>query len=109
MSTENDQHTAIEINSRIDRIEVTLTHVTDAIEKMADVLNRPQETKWGPILTAVSLLFVAGSGYTTLITMPMAREADVLRDKIMALESRELQDARDLGYLEGKLGIKQDE
>ena len=106
--SEMEQNSA-DIHSRIDRIEVTLTHVTDAIEKMADVINRPQEIKWGPILTAVSLLFIAGSGYTTLITMPMEREADVLRDKIVALENRELADARDLGRLEGKLGINIDE
>lgn len=101
-----------DINSRIDRIEVTLTHVTDAIEKMAkliDQLNRPQDVKWGPILTAISLLFIAGGGYTTLITMPMQREADDLQAQIMALEERELERERDLGRIEGKLGIKIDD
>lgn len=94
-----------DINSRIDRIEVTLTHVTDAIEKMAAVINRPTETKWGPILTAVSLLFVAGGGYTTLITIPMQREADQIQEELDDMSERELIYQRDLGRIEGKLGI----
>ena len=98
-----------DINSRIDRIEVTLSHAVDAIEKMADVVNKPSETKWGPILTAVSLLFVAGGGYTTLITMPMQREADRLQEEIYELRERELDDARALGRLEGKLGLQVNE
>lgn len=104
----DDQQTA-DVHSRIDRIEVTLTHVTDAIEKMAAVVNRPQKTQWGPILTAVGLLFVAGGGYTTLVTAPMEREAHVLRQKIQNLEARELDDARSLGRIEGTLGIKVDD
>ena len=98
-----------DINSRIDKIEVTLSHAVDAIEKMANIVNKPQETKWGPILTAVSLLFVAGGGYTTLITMPMQREADQLRTEIYELRERELEDARAMGRVEGKLGINVDE
>jgi len=90
-------------------MEVTLSHAVDAIEKIAGVINKPQETKWGPILTAVSLLFVAGGGYTTLITMPMQREADQLRTEIYELRERELEDARSLGRVEGKLGINVDE
>jgi chemotaxis regulatin CheY-phosphate phosphatase CheZ len=74
----DDQQTA-DVHSRIDRIEVTLTHVTDAIEKMAAVVN------------------------------PMEREAHVLRQKIQNLEARELDDARSLGRIEGTLGIKVDD
>lgn len=96
---------AQDVNSRIDRIEVTLSHVVDAIEKMSEIVNRPQETKWGPIMTALALLFAAAGGYTTLITMPMEREADQLRQEISALEERELERERDLGRIEGKLGI----
>jgi hypothetical protein len=98
-----------DLNSRIDKIEVTLSHAVDAIEKMASIVNAPQETKWGPILTAVSLLFVAGGGYTTLITMPMQREADQLRTQIYNLRERELDDARALGRIEGKLGVNLNE
>ena len=95
-----------EINSRIDKIEVTLSHAVDAIEKMANIVNKPQETKWGPILTAVSLLFVAGGGYTTLITMPMQREADNLRAELYELRERELENARLMGRIEGYLELK---
>lgn len=98
-----------DVNSRIDRIEVTLSHAVDAIEKIASVVNKPQETKWGPILTAVSLLFVAGSGYTTLITLPMQRENDRLQEQVLAMQERELKDARRLGIVEGRLGIDGDE
>jgi hypothetical protein len=97
------------IESRIDRIEVTLSHAVEAIEKLASVVNAPQETKWGPILTALALLFAAAGGYTTLITIPIEREADQLRTKIYKLEERELERERDLGRIEGKLGIKLDE
>jgi len=98
-----------ETNSRIDRIEVTLGHAVDAIEKIAAVVNKPQETKWGPILTAVSLLFIAGGGYTTLITIPMQRESDLLRQEVTYLKEREISLQRDLGRIEGKLGIRLDE
>ena len=103
----SDQNNA-DVHSRIDRIEVTLTHVADAIEKLAAVVNRPQRTQWGPILTAVSLLFIAGGGYTTLITKPMERESTVLRQRIWNLEERELDDARSLGRIEGALGLEVD-
>ena len=94
------------IHSRIDRIEVTLTHVTDTIEKLAQVINRPQETKWGPIMTAIGLLFVAGSGYTTLTTAPLARENIKQAEQILVLQARDLKMAKDLGRLEGMLGIE---
>jgi len=79
---------------------------------MADIVNKPVETKWGPILTAVSLLFVAASGYTTLITMPMQREADSLRQSNRELLDRELNRERDIGRIEGFLkaqGLELDE
>ncbi len=98
-----------ELNSRIDRIEVTLTHVVDTIEKMARVVNKPQETKWGPILTALTLLFLAAGGYTTLITQPIQREADVMRTEMNEMTGRELKRERDLGRIEGKLGLNLDE
>ena len=91
------------LNSRIDRIEVTLSHVTDAIEKMTTIINRPQTTQWGPILTAIGLLFVAGGGYTTLITMPMEREVVRLEAEISGMQDRELERVRDLGRIEGLL------
>lgn len=98
-----------DLNSRIDRIEVTLTHAVDAIEKMASVVNKPQETKWGPILTAVSLLFVAGSGYTTLITMPLMERLNIIEnDQDQRLE-REMERERDIGRVEGRLGLNLDE
>ena len=98
-----------ELNSRIDRIEVTLNHAVDAIEKMARVVNKPQETKWGPILTALSLLFLAGGGYTTVITQPMIREAEVLRTEMYEMRGRELERERHLGRIEGTLGLNVDE
>ena len=95
-----------DIHSRIDRIEVTLTHVTDAIEKMASVVNRPQRTQWGPILTAVSLLFVAGGGYTTMVTMPLNERAENLEARVLVPQEHELKLQRDLGYIEGRLELK---
>jgi hypothetical protein len=97
------------IESRIDRIEVTLSHAVEAIEKLASVVNTPQETKWGPILTALALLFAAAGAYTTLITLPIEREAEQLREQIQRVEERELTRERDLGRIEGKLGIAIDE
>lgn len=105
----SEQQTNQDISSRIDRIEVTLSHAVDAIEKLAAVVNKPQETKWGPILTAVSLLFVAGSGYTTLITMPMQREADRMQEQIYIMRDRELKRERDIGRVEGAIGLNVDE
>jgi len=96
------------VESRIDRIEVTLNHIVDTIEKLSQVVNAPQETKWGPIMTALALLFAAGGGYTTLITMPMEREAEHLREKISVLEERELDRERALGRIEGRIGIHLD-
>lgn len=107
MTTEKEQTTHIE--SRIDRIEVTLSHVVDAIEKMSQVVNAPQETKWGPILTALALISVAVGGYTTLITLPIEREAEDLRQHVEEMEHREIVRERDLGRIEGKLGIGLDE
>jgi len=89
------------INSRIDRIEVTLSHAVDAIEKLASVVNRPQEVKWGPILTAVALLLAAGGGYTTLITLPMERASDRMQEEVHEMGKRELEYVRAIGRLEG--------
>ncbi|KKN76177.1 hypothetical protein LCGC14_0373880 [marine sediment metagenome] len=90
-----------DISSRIDRIEVTLSHAVDAIDKIASIVNRPVETKWGPILTAIALLLAAGGGYTTLITIPMEREADRLQIELHEMGERELEVQRALGRLEG--------
>lgn len=90
--------------SRIDRIEVTLSHAVDAIDKIATVVNRPIETKWGPIIAALALLLAAGGGYTTLITIPMEREATRLQEELHDMGRRELDYARALGYLEGQAG-----
>ncbi len=95
-----------DLNSRIDRIEVTLTHAVDAIEKMSRVLNRPQETKWGPILTAVGLLLVAAGSYTTLITLPMERDAARLQQELNHMGERELERERAIGRLEGMIGVE---
>lgn len=95
-----------DIHSRIDRIEVTLTHVTDTIEKMAEVLNRPNETRWGPIMTAIGLLFVAGSGYTTLTTAPLARENHIMAEQVQILQGINLDMAKDIGRLEGMMGVE---
>ena len=100
--TEVDQ---TDLHSRLDRVEVTLTHAVDAIDKIAGIVNRPVETKWGPILTALALLFAAAGGYTTLITMPMEREANQLRSQIVNLRERELVRERALGRIEGMMGI----
>jgi len=97
-----------EQDSRLDRIEVTLTHAVDAIEKMSQVLNRPQETKWAPILTAIGLLLMAAGGYTTLITLPMDRTADRLQQEIQEMGQRELGRERALGRLEGIMGVEDD-
>lgn len=97
-----------ELNSRIDRIEVTLTNAVDAIEKMSLILNRPQETKWGPILTAVGLLLMAMASYTTLITLPIERDASRLQQELHEMGERELQQERAIGRLEGMLGVKDD-
>jgi hypothetical protein len=93
-----------EVYSRLDRVEVTLNHAVEAIDKMAQIVNRPQETKWGPILAALGLLLTVAAGYTTLITMPMEREATQLRAQIEKLEERELERERYLGRLEGRHG-----
>jgi len=89
------------IHSRLDRLEVTLTHTVETIEKLAEVINRPNETRWGPILTALSLLFVAASGYTTLITLPIKDRATQLDRQVYQLRESELKLQRDLGRLEG--------
>lgn len=93
-----------DISSRIDRMEVTLSHAVDAIDQIASVVNRPRETKWGPIIAALSLLLAAGAGYTTLITLPMEREADRLQEELHEMGKRELQYVRALGRLEGLAG-----
>ncbi len=106
MTTDDQQQ---HVESRIDRIEVTLSHVVDTIEKMSQIVNAPQETKWGPIMTALALSVAAVGGYTTLITMPLEREADYLRERMYVMETRELERERDIGRIEGKLGIGLDE
>lgn len=105
----SDTQNNMDLNSRIDRIEVTLGHAVDAIEKMADVVNKPQETKWGPILTAVGLLFVAGSGYTTLITMPLQERLAAIEMRQELKLERELQRERELGRIEGTLHSLEEE
>lgn len=88
--------------SRIDRIEVTLSHAVDAIDKIATIVNRPVETKWGPIIAALALLLAAGGGYTTLITIPMEREGTRLQEELHEMGKREIDYARALGRLEGR-------
>lgn len=99
--TEVDQET----KSRIDRIEVTLGHVVEAIEKMSQVVNAPQKTQWGPILTAVGLLFMAGGGYTTLIAQPMIKDIERLEMRYERALERELEREREFGRLEGLHGV----
>ena len=91
-----------DISSRIDRIEVTLSHAVDAIDKIASIVNRPQETKWGPIIAALTLLLMAGAGYTTLITAPLERASDRMQQEVHEMAERELETQRALGYLEGR-------
>jgi hypothetical protein len=97
----SDEQSDAEIHSRIDRIEVTLTHTVDAIEKMASVVNKPQDTKWGPILTAVGLLFLAAGGYTNLVIIPMENRAEVLEAQVILLQDNQLEQERDMGRVEG--------
>ena len=91
-----------DLSSRIDKIEVTLSHAVDAIDKMAVVIGRSQETKWGPIIAALALLLAAGGGYTTLITLPMEREAARLQEELHDMSKRELELQRAVGRLEGR-------
>ena len=98
-----------ELSSRIDRIEVTLSHAVDAIDKIASVVNRPQETKWGPILTALALLLAAAGSYTTLITLPMERESARMQEELHDMGKRELEYARALGRIEGMMGLDKSE
>ena len=97
MTEQKYEHEIATVNSRIDRIEVTLNHAVDAIEKIVDVVNKPEETKWGPILTAVGLLFMAAGGYTTLVTTPMKSRIEHL-----GLARSEL--ALDTGHLGARHG-----
>ena len=103
MSEDIKQH---DVHSRIDRIEVTLNHAVEAIEKMAQVVNKPQDVKWGPILTAVGLLFVMGGGYTTLSTAPVRERAEVLEAQVLILQENELKRERAIGRIEGYLHIE---
>jgi len=90
------------INSRIDRIEVTLSHAVDAIEKLASVVNRPKETRWGPVVAALGLTLAAMTGYTTLVTAPLERDAVHLREEVSGILIRELQREREIGRIEGR-------
>jgi hypothetical protein len=94
-----------EVHSRIDRIEVTLTHAVEAIEKMAKVVNKPQDVKWGPILTAVTLLILVMGGYITLVTQPMQQQVTGLEAQIYVLHENEMDMQRELGRIEGRLGV----
>ena len=92
-----------DLSSRIDRIEVTLSHAVDAIDKIASIVNRPRETKWGPIIAALGLLLMGGAGYTTLITLPMERDSSRLQEELHEMGRRELEYVRALGRLEGRM------
>lgn len=98
-----------ELGSRIDRIEVTLSHAVDAIDKIASVVNRPVETKWGPILTALALTLAAMTGYTTLVTAPLERDLTHMRLETSEMLERELVRERDIGRIEGRLEIDGEE
>ncbi len=103
MSTETDQ--LAEVHSRIDRMEVTLSHAVDAIEKIAHVVSKSNETRWGPILTAVGLLFLIGGGYTTLVTVPVNDRAEKLEEQVLVLQGHEFKTQRALGRIEGRMEI----
>lgn len=94
-----------DVHSRIDRIEVTLDHVVDAIEKITRVVSKPKETRWGPILTAISLLFLILAGYTTLITAPLNDRAERLEEQVYAIQAHELTVQRGLGRIEGRMEL----
>jgi len=102
------EHDIAIINSRIDKIEVTLSHAVDAIEKIAAIVNRPQHTQWGPILTAVGLLIMAAGGYTTLVTQPMRSDIEKAESRIVELQQSRLNDAYTHGIHDGKLAIIED-
>ncbi len=92
--------------SRIDRIEVTLTHAVDAIEKISLILNKPNETKWGPLLTALALTLATMASYTTLVVSPLEREVVHMRSEIHEMMERELERERAIGRLEGIMGVE---
>ena len=104
-STDNKDIHVADVHSRIDRIEVTLTHAVEAIEKIAEIVNKPQATRWGPILTAISLLFLILGGYTTLITAPLNDRAERLENQVYVMQANELKLQRDLGRIEGRMEL----
>lgn len=94
------------IETNLVRIESTLSHVTDAIEQMAEVVNKPRETKWGPIISGFGMMFIIISGYATLTTTPLETRIEELEEQHHESIEREIEDARAMGVLEGRLGIE---
>lgn len=67
------------LNSRIDKIEVTLSHAVDAIEKIANVVNAPKETNWGVIASWVSVLLGIGLAVYVPISNRMGNNTDDIK------------------------------
>lgn len=91
--TEQQQTELAAINSRIDRLEVTLSHAVDAIEKMATVVNKPVKTNWGAIAAWVSVVIAMGGA----LYMPMYwkiseqdLEIKTLRDQMIATKDERI-------------------
>lgn len=74
------------LNSRIDKIEVTLSHAVDAIEKIASVVNDSKKTDWGVISSWVSILLAIG----VAVYVPIADKMANNKDDIKSLETEVL-------------------
>lgn len=78
------------INSRIDKIEVTLTHAVDAIEKMAGMIANATRTDWGVLASWVGVFLAIGAAAYIPInddTAELKAEVKTLRQELIDIRA----------------------
>ncbi len=104
--SDNQEKRINSIEKNLERIDATLGHVTDTLEKMAEVVNQPSSVPWGPIFSAIAMGGMLIGGYATIITQPMsARILHLEQQHELSLE-REMEMGRSVGRLEGKVYVE---
>jgi hypothetical protein len=65
-----------------DYLASTVNSAVQAFQQAA----KPKETQWGVLISLLALIVMIGGGFTTLTTMPITKNIDVITDRMHKME-----------------------
>ena len=96
-------------DSTLSRIDTTLDLMVNTMEKLVEKVDAPNETKWAPIIAALTLVLFMASGYTTLAMSPVSAFIHVAEERYQAQIDYNMGLERELGRIQGLIeGAKQE-